>query len=90
MALHNYVYLRHKENEPKCHSLIARDHDPKPNMNTFKRSPAAERERQAKKQADQAQSAENTAKTAQTEKPAKECCGKCTGNCSKNKSDTSW
>ncbi|QLG73074.1 hypothetical protein HG535_0E01580 [Zygotorulaspora mrakii] len=34
MALHNYIYLRHKDHDPSCHKLIARDHDPRPLIST--------------------------------------------------------
>ncbi|QLQ79964.1 hypothetical protein HG537_0C06130 [Torulaspora globosa] len=30
MALHNYIYLKHKGHDPSCHKLIARDHDARP------------------------------------------------------------
>lgn len=32
MALHNYIYLKHKNHDPSCHKLIARDHDPRPDI----------------------------------------------------------
>ncbi|CCE91649.1 uncharacterized protein TDEL_0D00650 [Torulaspora delbrueckii] len=30
MALHNYIYLKHKSHDPSCHKLLARDHDSRP------------------------------------------------------------
>lgn len=32
MALHNYIYLKHKNHDPSCHKLIARDHDSRPDI----------------------------------------------------------
>ena len=65
MALHNYIYLKHKGQDPSCHKFIARDHDPKPEL--VRQSVRQER--------DPGQNSGGTGKE------KKECCGKCTGKC---------
>ncbi|CAR65225.1 uncharacterized protein KLLA0_B04466g [Kluyveromyces lactis] len=32
MALHNYIYLKHKTSDQECHRLMSREHDNRPNV----------------------------------------------------------
>ncbi|QLL32445.1 hypothetical protein HG536_0C06140 [Torulaspora globosa] len=41
MALHNYIYLKHKGHDPSCHKLIARDHDARPSPTRSTQASAA-------------------------------------------------
>ncbi|SCU80850.1 LANO_0B01332g1_1 [Lachancea nothofagi CBS 11611] len=68
MALHNYIYLKHKSHDPSCHTLIARDHDNRPiprPLNVVNPS------------------IESVDSDKHKKHPKKECCGKCDGNCGK-------
>ncbi|SCU78797.1 LADA_0A07712g1_1 [Lachancea dasiensis] len=82
MALHNYIYLKHKSHDPECHTLIAREHDNRP-------LPSILRETEVVANEVQTVAVENTKGTAAVEhqrqkaeaKLGKECCGKCKGDC---------
>ncbi|SCV99354.1 LAFE_0A01332g1_1 [Lachancea fermentati] len=66
MALHNYIYLKHKSHDPHCHTLIAREHDPRPKLGKPGQAALVEIDHNAK-----------TGATGQ----AKTCCGDCSGKC---------
>ncbi|SCU78407.1 LAME_0A04390g1_1 [Lachancea meyersii CBS 8951] len=71
MALHNYIYLKHKSHDPECQTLIARAHDPRP----------IPRPMQNLKASGTPVSPNVTVKT----KKDGECCGKCQGKCTGKK-----
>ncbi|SCU77915.1 LAFA_0A03972g1_1 [Lachancea sp. 'fantastica'] len=80
MALHNYIYLKHKSHDPECHTLIAREHDTRPvpqRMVTL----------------DTDNGAPSTTPAGKNDKNDG-CCGDCQGNCSGEKSkklaEISW
>lgn len=53
MALHNYIYLKHKAHDQDCHRLLSRDHDNRPNVEYVKNS---EMRRQSSRQASNSES----------------------------------
>ncbi|SCU80859.1 LANO_0B01354g1_1 [Lachancea nothofagi CBS 11611] len=71
MALHNYIYLKHKSHDPQCHTLIARDHDNRP-------SPLPSKTVNLQVAAVSSEGLNRNNKS--------ECCGKCQGNCEENSS----
>ncbi|CUS24960.1 LAQU0S22e01068g1_1 [Lachancea quebecensis] len=80
MALHNYIYLKHKSHDPECHTLIARDHDNRP-LPQERMLPQASRAAPVASELT-TKTANRAASKAKTVKANKEeCCGDCQGKC---------
>ncbi|CEP63572.1 uncharacterized protein LALA0_S08e05666g [Lachancea lanzarotensis] len=81
MALHNYIYLKHKSHDPECHTLIARDHDTRP---IPQRTLTLEVE-----------NGSDSSNLVEKNKKKDGCCGNCQGNCggegkAKKLAEISW